>query len=205
MTPTGRNILFLFLFLFVLSTIFLGYMYAFVWNWKPCENAYCVPSPRYFDGTIKTPRNKLYLAYFKHDPFVKNIDRMCRKMWYSYRFVRNTDGGYGVMSPWTEGPIYAGSTNLPCKGTCDKKYVDMGRKSCDANHPIIGTVEDLEYDFPIDDYYPVVYRQLDTLDTSKEGDIVGILLPSASFGLKYMYDEQNNPNEDDKTCKGCPS
>jgi hypothetical protein len=66
---------------------------------------------KYQDSTIPTPTPQPYLSSFVYAPGAGAA--FCLPVWYAFRYVRNSDGGYSAMSPWTNAPIYAGAIGMP--------------------------------------------------------------------------------------------
>lgn len=91
---------------------------------------------KYSDDKIIKPTPIPYLTGFSSS--LGSGPAFCLPVWYAYRYVRNSDGGYGPLSAWTGSnfssnpntpmAIYAGATALPCApyGTADlEQTVDI--------------------------------------------------------------------------------
>lgn len=153
---------------------------------------------RYADSTIPAPTQQVYLGAFSEDPSLPG-GPLCTPMWYAFRYVRISDGGYSSLSPWS-GTIYAGAPTLPCapSGSCGQ-----GSNTCTFNRPTLVTIETLPFTVA-DGYLLNLHRQTGTFDPNSEGQIVGnlILVPS-SLGTSFWSDVNYNPNLPGVTCPGC--
>lgn len=215
----------------ILSLITLILIALFIWVFVFLKNPPQIPCPagwdkncsyileKYYDESIDVTKPlPLYLGDFEFK--VGEGPPLCKPMWYAFRYVRLNDGGFGSLGPWTDKPVFANAPtngqncNLPCPGqNCpvdqdgNSKY--CGPVSCNFNHPVMGTVDDLGYSSQKDGVYANVHRYIGTDDTTpppigEEGEIVGILLPSSSYALKSMIvDVLYNPNTQGATCSGC--
>jgi hypothetical protein len=176
---------------------------------------------KFKDSTIPRPTP---IAYMTNFIYIKGVAPYCAPVWYAFKYVRNSNGGYGPLSKWTGTnpliseedqipmPIYSGAKVFPCPpGGC--KFA-VGNGSCSFNQPsltLFGT-PDVDVKFNSDDGYTLnVHRQVGSgfdklgnplgFDPNNEGDIVGsfIVAPSKIF----FIDALKNPNTTNmQTC--CP-
>lgn len=165
-------------YIFAMILFIIGLIFVFaasqIYFMKPpeetCGKYGCALAPKYFteppglclwvketffDKSIPAPTAQPYLGGFYAatgggPPF-------CAPVWYAYRYVKNSDGRYGPLSPWTgsDSPninlngapaaIYAGvdSSKLPClPGGCSQ--VGIPGNTCDGfNQPKIVLVESI--------------------------------------------------------------
>jgi hypothetical protein len=157
------------------------------------------------DLSIPKPQQKLYLGDFSYDPNLQG-GPICSPMYYAFRYVRESDGKYGPLSNWTTVPVQSGATNLPC--VSNSVTCQTGKATCNNNRPVIVTVESLDYAMS-DGYILNLHRQIGTLDTTNEGDIVGMLLavnkdsPDGNGFTSHWVDVMFNPNSRGQICRGC--
>jgi hypothetical protein len=178
--------------LVVIGVCYLVQVYVLVKIvWKKKKPHWTPPPEIVFDPTITTPSQNLYLLQFTFDPM--GGPRCCKKMWYSFRYV-NTDGRYGALGTWTTIPVYAGAKTLPCipptppKLECGLRCVlpggrtgpcvPTGNDSCNSNRPVVGVVNELDYQVNKGQWYAVIHRQTDQFDPTSEGTPIGFLLGS---------------------------
>lgn len=109
----------------------------------------------------------------------------CIPTWYALRYI-DGDGNYGDLGPWSS-EVVAG------------KHVSGG--GCSANLPQLEPENIITFASQSSGYNTNIHRQYQKLDTSSEGEIVGML------NDEYFYIDQtsNNPNYDyiKSVCKGC--
>lgn len=217
-----RRRIVLYIFLGIFGTLCLVAAAYFMLMKKPiCGKAGCGLAPKYMNGkeclsvqeTIYDPSlpeptqepllSDFYLAQGSGPPF-------CSPTWYSYRYVRNSDGKYGKLSPWSGTsksknkipmPIFSGAAILPCfpKSECEQ----LGNTNT-FNVPILALdpkeIDISDFNKP-DGYTLNIHRQVGDgfkdgnptgFDPTLEGDIVGsfdISVDSISFS-----DAVFNPN-----------
>ena len=159
---------------------------------------------KYKDPSIPAPSASLqpYLSKFS---FVDGVPggAFCIPAWYAFRYVRNSDGGYGPLSQWSgydptqpdtvPMAIFACAPNLPCMkpspnsgpGSCSAIGVSTGQASSGFNKPTIALTAPIDFDIKngnADGYTLNVHRQTGLKDGTKvtsfnpksEGIIVGM-------------------------------
>lgn len=165
---------------------------------------------KYSDPSITTPDQTLYLGSFSYSQGAGPA--LCQPMWYAFRYVRQSDGGYGQLSHWTTLPIFAGSCNLPCapsstsgSGSCGTALVpppNNSQASITYNAPQVVTVSALDYPL-YQGYVANVHRYVGTDPNTPPpegtvGTIVGTLQP-VSFNSNgftgQLIDVVFNPNQ----------
>lgn len=175
---------------------------------------YCVYiDEKYADNSIPNPQQQLYLGNFTYDPNLPG-GPLCDPMYYAFRYVRISDGGYSKLSPWTTTPIYSGAKTLPCypsgKSTdnCAHDNIPTGSSTCKNNRPVIVTVDPLDLAI-IDGYVLNLHRQVGTFDPNSEGQMIGFLMagernnPDGNGWTSNWVDVLFNPNPNGNRCKGC--
>jgi hypothetical protein len=130
-------------------------------------------------------------------------------VWYKYKYVNSKTGAYGKASPWTQLPIFSGSTNLPCTPTSSKsenKSENLkeslcpnlqfsGQDSCKSNLPRLA-IDNPAYPVGSDDYINV-HRYVTPLtvvippDDSIDGVIVGMMFSNG--GTATFADTSSSP------------
>ena len=91
-----------------------------------------IPKEKYYDQSISNPNLSLRLGAFQ---IVQGAGPpMCQKMWYAYRYVRKTDGGYSNFSDWL-GPIYSGATPTILNPLCTTSPVVSGNVTTTTTIP----------------------------------------------------------------------
>lgn len=226
------------LLLFIIAIIFI-YFYTKTPNPNnECNNATpqwvrpnCVfIQENYADSTITDPQQQLYLGAFSYDPNLSG-GPLCQPMWYSFRYVRLSDGGYSSLSPWTPLPIFSGAAVLPCYPStsyepnnmhtlynkcpdeklrtvsdyCNVDNIIEGTGSCQFNRPTIVTVDPLDQEL-ITGYVLNLHRQVGTFDPNSEGQIIGFLIPDTNNQqgwTSHWVDILYNPNQANSRCQGC--
>ncbi len=169
----------------------------------------------YADSTVPTPSQPIYLLKFTYDPSAASLGGPpCNPLWYAYRYVRTSDGGYGPLSSWTTQPIYAGSPNPPCvpvtgqppNNWCSLNGIATGCGSGGSstfNEPVVGTTGTLELSLA-DGYVLNLHRQVGTFDPTSEGQLVGQLIaPSRSSSTgptSFWYDISFSTNSGNTRC-----
>jgi hypothetical protein len=174
---------------------------------------------KYLDTTIPIPKQNLYLGDFTYDPNLPG-GPLCEPMYYAFRYVRTSDGGYSPLSPWTTIPIYSGASTFPCypqgsnptsnppDGWCSLDGIETGSQSCQFNRPTIVTVDPLDLAIA-DGYILNLHRQIGTFDPTSTGELVGNLLavsrnnPNAQGWTSSWPDVLFNPNSQGTRCRGC--
>lgn len=160
---------------------------------------------KYPDSSITTPGQTLYLGAFSYSRGAGPA--LCQPMWYAFRYVRQSDGGYGPLSDWTPAsqPIFAGSCNLPCAPkVCGSTLVPPtgnSHASVTYNAPQVVTVSTLDYPL-YQGYVANIHRYVGTDPTipppaGTEGTIIGTLetVSSSSHGFTSQFiDVLFNPN-----------
>lgn len=142
--------------------------------------------------SIQTPTDPLILTKFTASPSLGQPWGV--NVWYKYKYVNSKTGEYGKASPWTQSPISAGSSNLPCGGNCNNiQYT--GKDSCKSNLPQLGISKLL---YPIgSDFYANVHRYTGSIgspapDSTIDGKVVGVLYPDGSGGGMFI-DTSSSP------------
>jgi hypothetical protein len=158
------------------------------------------------DTSLQTPTEPLFLTRFSSSPTLGQP--WGANVWYKYKYVNSKTGGYGKASPWTQSPISAGSTNLPCQsGNCSSIQYS-GKDSCKSNLAQL-KINSLAYPLGSDNYINV-HRYVSPLNTttppvdSVDGKIVGMVLPNGAGGGTFI-DLSTSPC-DEVTCSniaGC--
>jgi hypothetical protein len=150
------------------------------------------------DSSIKTPDVPLYLSSFTSSPALGPAWGV--NVWYRYRYVNGTTGGYGGFSPWTKSAISSGSSTLPCKNSTWLKHQDLaifggsqcpsGKSTCQANLPQL-TLDSFQY--PItSNFYANVHRYVaQSSDTTpptatSQDQLVGMLVPNGKGGAIFF-------------------
>lgn len=158
-----------------------------------------------FDPTIKSLKGKsLNLGDFKYS--VTSGGPWCEPSWYSARYIRIFDGGYGERSDWTSTPIFSGSNNLPCVDGGKCANVPSGKQSCTLNEPKLITNFPLDYDLVQGQYGINVHRYIgkNPPSSNEDGQIIGMMLPvNDSRGFTSFYNDFDNPSSDAQWCPGC--
>ena len=197
-------------FLILLIGISVG-VYAFYKLKKSSSGIHCNTSQqdtnciyyleKYADSTITTPLQSLFLGSFSYSRGAGPA--LCQPMLYAFRYVRQSDGGYGPLSPWTTLPIFAGSCNLPCApkvcGTSLVPPAGNSQASITYNSPQVVTVSNLDYPL-YQGYVANIHRYVGTSPplSGTEGTIIGTLEPigSNSNGFTSQFnDVLFNPNQ----------
>lgn len=139
-----------------------------------------------YDGNLKKPTKPLYLSGFSSNDQLGPGLKV--NVWYRYRFVRGTTGGYSDFSPWTRSGIIAGSETLPCKEKkCSSDMRYSGKKSTNSNVPTL-SIDSLEHDLLKGEEEEQIYANVHRVFTSfgvdkppnekEEGEIIGFLIPT---------------------------
>lgn len=164
----------------------------------------------YADPSIPTPTPALYLGDFAYSQGAGPA--LLYPMWYAFRYIRESDGGYGPLSEWTTLPIYAGAETLPCyppvggsssKGSssddCSSDGIPTGYATVTFNEPVLVTTVPLDLTIA-DGYYAIVYRYIGNDSPAPNPSIlgtpVGYLIPieSNTHGwTSYFLDVAYNP------------
>jgi hypothetical protein len=212
--------------LFILAFLFLGLgtFIHFVEVPKSCAFG-CAAAPSYMngpdcisvnevylDGTIPSPTPIPYLGNFEYSAGAGSA--FCLPVWYAFRYVRNSDGGYSALSPWTGQSsvggsiafplaIYAGATTLP---TVPNQTIPS---ACNLNQPTIILNQPLDFDVnygAADGYTLNVHRQVGYMSNgaaagfnpTSEGTVVGsfVVSPASTFFIDAVF----NPNSGGGTC-----
>lgn len=168
---------------------------------------------KYADPTIATPTPQPYITNFTATsgagpPF-------CAPTWYAFRYVRNADGGYSSMSPWSGYtsadptnpiPIFAGSATFPTPPGQTPNF-PTGSASCTFNMPTIALTAPLDFAISYmqpNGYSLNVHRQVGYIDQSgnpqgfdpsSEGVVVGSFMvgPPGSSPVATFIDAAFNP------------
>lgn len=168
---------------------------------------------KYADSSITTPTQQLYLGQFTYSQGAG--DALCQPMWYAFRYVRQSDGGYSALSPWIQSPVFAGACTLPCApSVCGTPQVPPNGRPQDSvtyNAPTIVTVSPLDY--PLDllsssgaTYVANVHRYVGVTPPSatEEGTIIGMLepqpQPNPNGFTAVIPDVFSNPGSGASTC-----
>jgi hypothetical protein len=160
----------------------------------------------YSDSSIPTPTPSLYLGSFSQDSSPSVGGPCCTPMWYAFRYVRLSDGGYGPLSEWTTVPVQAGASTLPWATGAPNQSV--GTATCMFNHPVIVTTQPLDLSYT-DGYILNLHRQVGTPPgATSEGQIVGALINSGKTNPGFWYTSSWNDilyptNTTGSRCIGC--
>ncbi len=109
------------------------------------------------DSSLTSPKGKsLFLLSFVNDsglgsPFTSPV-------WYRFRYVNSSTGGYSEFSDWTPYPVQSGACCLPCQ----TGGLGCGKRSCDSNKPTLAILQS-QLDYTIDSPLPggvIVYVSL---------------------------------------------
>ena len=181
---------------------------------------------KYSDPSIPTPSQNLqpYLSEFIYAegegaPF-------CAPVWYAFRYVRNSDGGYSTMGPWS-GAVYSGSENLPWypgfspSGTPaapSGTSFSAPSGTCNANQPTVILTSPInspggQFD-SLSGYSLNVHRQIGSIDAngnvtgfdpSSEGDVVGVfeVFPGLNGATATFVDAVFNPSPNSTATRCC--
>ncbi len=141
---------------------------------------------KYEDSNIPAPTPQPYLGGFSYSQ--SSGPPFCNPVWYAYRYVRNSDGGYGPLSNWTgydpKNPnaipkgISSGATadTLPCLPQgCSESGVPTGSQTCWFNVPEIVLIDKLNMDIKNgtpDGYTLNVHRQEGFIDQNAKPPVV---------------------------------
>nr|QBK86951.1 MAG: membrane protein [Marseillevirus LCMAC103] len=144
----------------------------------------------YPDPTLPAPTVKIFLGNFSRSEGLPNPNPWCTPTWYAIRYVRQADGGYSELGPWSELPVQAGAEagDLPCpNGICGFDTDD----TCLYNSPVIGNVDPLAFDITAPDpvWANIHRRTTPPADDGFEGTVVGVLLPTNNYRLKGFWQE----------------
>ena len=203
----------------ILGLVLIGLaIYVFVMPYPSSCKVGCGLAPPYLNGpqclsviettldpTIPAPTPIPYMVGFNQSSGLG--PPYCYPVWYAYRYVRNSDGQYGPMSPWTGGgnvAIYAGAATLPCPPQgCAAFNVPVGTSTCTFNEPMIGILQAPSVPVNSADGYTLnVHRQLGRIqhgqatgfDPTSEGDIVGsINVIPGNNGITGSFVDTMNP------------
>lgn len=111
---------------------------------------------KFFDSSLDSPAGvRPYLINFESSAGMGNPLRL--PMWYRFRYVNVSTGGYSDFSEWTTNPVIVGSCCLPCPGgadNCSALGIKTGSSTCNYNKPNIGVnTNDAAYDpkVPLED------------------------------------------------------
>lgn len=145
-----------------------------------------------FDASIPAPNQMPYLSDFSYSAGAGNA--FCNPAWYAFRYVRNSDGAYGPLSPWsgtdptkpkdTPLAIYGCASQLPCIPSattkastqtsptsptyaCAQNGIPTGSATSTFNVPTIALIEPLNIDTKYsqkDGYTMNVHRQVGYID-----------------------------------------
>lgn len=161
------------------------------------------PAEKNYDPSIPQPVDKLLLLGLPPG----NGSPWCIGTYYAMRFVDPKTGNYGLMGPWNPDAVIASPTTppsspLPPGGTCGGVVAKIGL------NPSSNQSQYYAFNSP---YSVNIHRQTGTLDTTKDGDIVGVISPVA-FGVgpttyNYGYIDVDNPATNTNCPKdnnGCP-
>lgn len=153
---------------------------------------------KYLDPSLETPTVKLYLGDFQRSAALPNPNPWCTPTWYAVRYVRQRDGGYSALGPWTDLPVQAGvdAEDLPCPNGVCAGSIASGEDACRYNMPIVGNVDPLRYNYESDPGDPVwanVHRRTTPprydaagQPDGDEGEIIGYLIPTNAMRLRGM-------------------
>ena len=213
------------------ALVFVGIAVYFFFFFKPPKscNFGCAAAPSfmngpqclsvvetYHDDTIPAPSTSLqpYLSSFD---FVEGEGApFCSPVWYSFRYVRNSDGGYSNLGVWSEA-IYSGSPNQPWP-----PGVPQGTPSatCGANQPTIVLLGPINSPAgstspdTLSGYSLNVHRQIGSIDSTGasigfdplgEGDIVGVfqVYPGQNGATATFIDAVFNPSPNSSATSCC--
>ena len=127
----------------------------------------------------------------------------CVPTYYAHRPVEVSSGKYGDLSPWSLFPVVS-SPNVRSPN------VEIGDKACVTSVVVIGfqakidtTVKDIVYN---------VHRQVGSLDSESDGEIIGVLNPVAikiktgsenTITYNSVIYDSRNPNKSYTECNQC--
>jgi hypothetical protein len=140
----------------------------------------------YLDSNIIEPTPQLYLGNFTQSQGTAG-GAACLPMWYAFRYVRISDGGYGPLSAWTplNQPIAAGLSNLPYAPQTGGPQ-PQGSSTCGFNAPEIVTTTTLDLSY-LDGYVLNLHRQVGTFTPGSDGQIVGNLINVGKTGTTPYF------------------
>lgn len=158
---------------------------------------------KYADSTITTPAQPLYLGAFGYSQGAGPA--LCQPMWYAFRYVRQSDGGYGPLGSWTTQPVFAGSCNLPSApsvvNTGQVPPPGNSQVSVTYNTPKVVTTQPLDYPL-YQGYVANIHRYVGQTPPPNGSDtgstIIGSLEPISvnSYGFTSQFtDVLFNPNQ----------
>lgn len=120
---------------------------------KWSDDACLIPQELAYDPTLLSPTGKKMQLI----SFVKNTQLpfapYYNPVWYRFRYVNTSTGGYSNFSDWTQAPVMSGSCCLPCVNGISQNKVGVcpqgtptGFASCGSNYATLGILEsDLDY------------------------------------------------------------
>ena len=117
----------------------------------------------------------------------------CINTWYASRWVRQSDGAYGPLSPWTTIPIASGNNVFPCAPNgCST--INKDTDTSNFNAPTLVTLSTLPYSIE-DGYYLNLHRHVSNDQPSNRtiGKIVGVLYPDFGNFTSRWTDVVYNP------------
>lgn len=163
------------------------------------------------DSSIPTPTTSLYLSSFTTS--TGSGPAWGANVWYRYRYVKGDTGKYSKFSPWTNSPIMAGASNLPCtptSSTCPGSFKSVGKDSCTANLPTLqlngDNVVTLSNNMFINVHRYVAESSNTRQPSGKISDnIVGMMIPKGNSGNFIYIDTSESPCKEIgcNTTKGC--
>lgn len=214
----------------IVLALVLGIVAVYIWMLKypqSCQTG-CGRAPSFMNGglclsvletysdpTLPTPSQLPYISNFSQTsgagaPF-------CTPTWYAFRYVRNADGGYGGMSPWsgsdqpgsdgTPMPIFAGAATFPVAPGTTPSF-PTGSASCTFNMPSLQLISPLDLNpqyMQPNGYTLNIHRQVGYVDgngqyqgfdPNGEGTVVGsfMIAPPGSTPIATFIDAAFNPN-----------
>jgi hypothetical protein len=145
-----------------------------------------------FTTAIAAPQAELYLGDFYYSVGAAS-GGFCLPTYYSYRYVRISDGAYGPLSAWSP-PIQSCACSLPCYPPTQSTPVDQrcsvdgillgdqldihGNETCSYNTPVLVVMEPIPTPYNDTSSYAInVHRYSGVTPPSdtEEGEIVGVL------------------------------
>lgn len=156
-----------------------------------------VPQEISLDSSIVTPFGKrLRVVSFTTDPSFPSKPYNAY-MWYRFRYVNTSTGGYGGYSDWTLTPIYSGSCCLDCVGSdtpgvCETN-TKIGSDGCKANHLTLGILaSDLDYaTLTTPNMWAVVHSYLSKTPSPPPSNApdnpIGFLVPGTTINGESYY------------------
>lgn len=151
----------------------------------------------YYDPTISTPTQQLYLGKFDYNSD-STFPPRCLSTYYAIRYVRPSDGGYSTMGPWMEYPVIAGATTLPCPPNGCSSSVWTGCNGKQNNNVYVGTPDSLTYDpFSVSGSSDPIYANIHRYSgatrpadgTDPGSQIIGVLFPSTISGFQWGWQD----------------